>query len=156
MIAGQRAKYPPNPAPELEFLVQLMDYQFRVPFTRIRFGLDSIFGLIPGVGDLSTLAMSGYMIVLMAGKGVSGNVIARMLLNVFIDAAIGSIPLVGDIFDVFFKANARNYRLLLRHYKDDKYQGGAWKVIVPVVIVLLLFFAFIIWSAYKLIQWIFF
>ena len=142
-------------APELEFLAELMDYQFRIPFTRIRFGLDAIFGLVPGIGDLSTLAMSGYMIVLMARKGVSGNVIARMLLNVFIDSALGTIPVVGDVFDVFFRANKKNYLLLQKHYNENKYQGSARKIIIPVLIAILIFFALIIYGAYKLVELIF-
>ncbi len=154
MKRGQ-GDYPKNPAPELEFIAEMMDYQFRIPFTRIRFGLDAIFGLVPGIGDLSTLAMSGYMIVMMANKGVSGNVLARMLLNVFIDSAIGTIPVVGDIFDVFFQANKRNYRLLIKHHQEGKFQGGARRVVIPVLICMVIFFTLIIYGAYKLADWAF-
>src|SRR3954466_15936729 len=100
----------------LELLAKLMDNQFRIPGTDIRFGLDAIIGLIPGVGDLSTFAISGFMLIIMAQNGASGFVLARMILNVLIDTIIGSIPIVGDLFDVGFKSNTKNIRLMKEHY----------------------------------------
>jgi hypothetical protein len=96
-------------------LTKLMDKQFTIPGTDIRFGLDGIIGLIPGVGDVSTFAVSCYLISLMAKNGASGYVIARMVLNVLIDTIIGSIPFIGDIFDFAFKSNSRNLRLMQEH-----------------------------------------
>src|SRR6187200_2266810 len=83
-------------------LAKLLDAQFRIPGTDIRFGLDGLIGLIPGAGDLSTFAVSGYMLWVMANNGASGFVLARMTLNILIDALIGSIPILGDIFDIAF------------------------------------------------------
>ncbi len=102
----------------MERLANLMDTQFRIPGTDIRFGLDAIIGLIPGAGDLSTFAVSGFMILVMARNGASSYVLARMVLNVLIDTIIGSIPLIGDLFDVAFKANTRNIRLMQEHYRE--------------------------------------
>ena len=95
----------------LNALARLMDNQFRIPGTKIRFGFDGIIGLVPGVGDLITLAISSYLISSAIKNGASGFVVARMAVNTGIDAIIGAIPVLGDIFDVAFKANIRNVRL---------------------------------------------
>src|SRR5688572_4689916 len=126
---GQRA------ITRLNRLAKLMDAQFRIPGTDIRFGLDGLIGLIPGGGDLSTFAVSGYMLWIMANNGASGLVLARMTLNILIDALFGSIPLLGDIFDIAFKANMRNVRLMQEHYEEGRHRGSAWKVIIPILIV---------------------
>ncbi len=150
---------PPHPQQrglkQLSYLAKLMDAQFRVPGTDIRFGLDGIIGLIPGAGDLSTFAVSGYMLWIMANNGASGFVLARMTLNILIDALVGSIPLLGDIFDIAFKANMRNLRLMQEHYQEGRHKGGAWKAIVPVLVILFLVIVAIIWGTYKLLAAIF-
>jgi hypothetical protein len=144
-----------NAVKEMGWLAKLMDAQFRIPGTDMRFGLDGILGLIPGAGDLSTFAVSSYMLVIMAKNGASGFVMARMILNVLIDVAVGSIPLVGDLFDFAFKANMRNFKLMQEHYQEGRHRGSAWKVIIPILILLLLVIVAIIWGMYKLITWIF-
>jgi hypothetical protein len=136
-------------------LARWMDSRFRIPGTDIRFGLDSVIGLIPGVGDLSTFAVSGYLIWLMAQNGASGNVLARMVINVLFDSLLGSIPLIGDLFDVAFKANNKNMRLMQKHYTEGRYRGGAWKAIIPVLIILGLVIAAIVYAGVKLFEWIY-
>src|SRR3954463_10037716 len=89
----------------MEALARLMDSQFRIPGTDFRFGMDAIIGLIPGVGDLTTFGISGFMLFIMAKNGASGFVLARMILNVLIDTIVGSIPLFGDLFDFAYKSN---------------------------------------------------
>ena len=123
----------------LESLAKLMDSQFKIPGTNIKFGLDSLIGLVPGVGDFSTFLVSGYMVVVLAKNGASGFVLARMALNILIDALVGAIPVLGDIFDVAFKANQRNIKLMREHYVEGRHRGGAWKIVLP-----LLFIIFII------------
>ena len=118
----------------------------------MRFGLDAIIGLIPGAGDFAGLLVSGYMVSVMAKNGASGFVLARICLNVLIDALLGSIPFLGDIFDFAFKANDRNMRLMHEHYKEGRHQGGAWKVIVPILLLLTAFVAGIVWLTYKLFE----
>jgi hypothetical protein len=140
---------------QLGHLAKLMDAQFRIPGTDIRFGLDGIIGLIPGAGDLSTFAVSGYMVWVMANNGASGFVLARMTLNILIDALIGSIPVIGDVFDIAFKANMRNMRLMQEHYEEGRHRGSAWKLIIPALIVLFLIIIAIIWFTYKLLVKIF-
>jgi len=142
---------PSDRFPQIRFLAKLMDSQFRVPGTSFRFGLDALLGLIPGAGDLSTLAISGYMLTIMAKNGASGYLIARMALNIVLDAVIGSIPLLGDLFDAVYKANMRNLRLLEEHYVEGRHRGSAWKVVIPVLLLLFLIIAAIIYGVYKLI-----
>ncbi len=135
---------------QLSHLAKLMDAQFRIPGTNIRFGLDAIIGLIPGVGDLSTFAVSGFMLWVMARNGASVYVLTRMTINILIDAVIGAIPLIGDIFDVAFRANMRNLKLMQQHYQQGRVRGSAWKAIVPVLIILFLIIVALIWATYKL------
>jgi hypothetical protein len=146
---------PPRGLKQLETLAKLMDAQFRIPGTDFRFGLDGLIGLIPGAGDLSTFAVSGYMVLLLARNGASGYVLARMILNILIDAVIGSIPLIGDLFDIAFKANMRNMKLMQEHYREGRHRGSAAKVIVPVLIVVFLIIAGIIWGTYELLTRLF-
>lgn len=136
----------------LDALAQVMDAQFRVPGTSMRFGLDAIIGLIPGVGDVSGMVVSGYIILVLAANGASGYVIARITFNALIDAAIGSIPVAGDIFDFAFKANQRNMKLVREHYTEDKHQGSAWKVVLPLLLLFLLVCAGIIWMIFGLVS----
>ena len=138
----------------LDSLAKLMDSQFQIPSTKIRFGLDALMGLVPGVGDFAGFLVSGYMILVLASNGASGFVIARISLNILIDVIIGSIPFIGDIFDFAFKANERNMKLVHEHYKEGRHQGGAWKVVVPVLLILFLLIVGIAWSAYTMVMWL--
>jgi hypothetical protein len=149
--SGRQDVLAPHPAlKNIDRLAKLMDAQFRLPGTNYRFGLDGLLGLIPGAGDLSTLAVSGYMISIMAKNGASSYVIARMVVNVVIDAILGSIPFIGDLFDFVFKANLKNMKLMREHYQEGRHRGGAWKVIVPVLILLVLIVGAIIYLGYRL------
>lgn len=105
---------------QTERLARLLDSQFRVPGTGLRFGLDGIFGLVPGVGDAAGLALSSMVIVQAVRLGARGATVARMVLNVAIDAVFGSIPVLGSVFDFAFKANNRNVALLQRHELDPE------------------------------------
>jgi len=98
----------------LETLADWLDTRFRIPGTSIRFGLDGLIGLVPGLGDLAMLAPAFYLIGRAASLGAPLHVLARMLVNTALDLVIGAIPVVGDIFDVAFKANRRNTALLAR------------------------------------------
>jgi len=106
----------------IDRLAHLLDNRFRLPGTRIRFGLDSIVGLIPGVGDIATSGPSVWMIMRGWQLGARRRVLIRMTGNSAIDFVVGSIPLVGDLFDVGFKANLRNAALLRRELTRP--QGG--------------------------------
>jgi hypothetical protein len=104
-----------DPAANLRQLARLLDTAVTVPGTNIRFGLDSLIGLVPGVGDLAGAAMSGYIVLASARLGAPTPVLVRMVTNVAIDAVVGSVPLLGDLFDVGWRANVRNTELLDRH-----------------------------------------
>lgn len=93
----------------------LLDSRFRVPGTNIRFGLDPILSLIPGLGDLASPIFTAALLAQVFRQRVPKIVIMRMLLNALIDAAIGAIPIAGQLGDIFFRANVRNLALLERH-----------------------------------------
>ena len=106
----------------LEQLASLLDDRFTIPGTDVRFGLDPILGLIPGVGDSATAAMTAYIILVARRYRLPVSVQARMIGNLILDWAIGSIPLLGDLFDVGFKANRRNLTLLRKHLRAVGWQ----------------------------------
>ena len=139
----------------LDLLAKLMDAQFKIPGTNIKFGLDAIIGIIPGVGDFAGFIISGYMMIIMANNGASSFLLARMALNVFIDSLVGAVPLLGDIFDVAFKANQRNMKLMHEHYVEGRHRGSAWKIILPLLLMLLLLVAGLVWLGYKILNWLF-
>jgi Domain of unknown function (DUF4112) len=93
-------------------LAKLMDTAWGIPFTRWRFGLDSVFGLVPGAGDAINLGISLYTLMLARKLGAPNELLLRMAANAGIDFGLGSVPVVGDIFDVFFKSNTRNLKML--------------------------------------------
>jgi Domain of unknown function (DUF4112) len=93
-------------------LARVMDTAWRIPFTKWRFGLDSVLGLIPGAGDAINLGLSAYALLLAHRLGAPPALLVRMAGNAAIDFGIGSIPVVGDVFDLFFKSNTRNLRML--------------------------------------------
>ena len=139
---------------QVEALARLMDNRFRVPGTQIRFGLDPILGLVPGVGDLAGFLVSALLLATIARNGASGFVLARMTLNILLDAFIGSIPLLGDVFDFAYKSNQRNIRLLREHYEEGRHRGSAWKLVIPLMLLLAAGFIAIGWLGYKLFHWL--
>jgi len=101
----------------LDALASLMDSAIVIPGTNIRFGADALIGLIPGIGDAITAGVSCLIILEARRMGAPRHVVARMIGNVALDGLVGAIPVVGDIFDVAFRANLRNMRLLRRHFE---------------------------------------
>ena len=135
-------------------LAKLMDSQFTIPGTNIKFGLDALIGLVPGVGDFATFLISGMMLSVLAKNGASGFVLSRMTFNIVLDALLGSIPILGDLFDVGFKANERNLKLMREHYLEGRHRGSALKVIIPLLLLLLIVVGVIAWLSYKLFAWL--
>jgi hypothetical protein len=138
----------------VEEVSRLMDAKFTFPGTKFKFGLDPLIGLIPGLGDISSFAISGILIFTMAKYGVSRKILILMSLNIIADAILGSIPLLGNIFDFFYKANTRNINLLRKHYVEGKYHGSGTGILVAIGLVLLLAFALLIFGTYKLFQYL--
>jgi Domain of unknown function (DUF4112) len=127
---------PPKPAPplrsrhagrlfsdeNLNFLAHVLDDWFRVPGTSIRFGIDGLIGLVPGLGDILAGLASSILIFAAWVRGVPYVTIVRMIVNVGLDVIIGAIPLLGDAFDIAWKANRRNYALLVRRLEQPRRQ----------------------------------
>lgn len=112
----------PGPERELETLeriASLLDDRFRIPGTSIRFGLDPILGLIPGVGDFVAAGSAVYMIFVAARLRVPLRTRVRMVWNVFLDFLVGAVPVFGDVFDLVFKANRRNLDLIRKHVRKS-------------------------------------
>ena len=99
----------------LRALARLLDSAVAIPGTNIRVGLDSLIGLVPGLGDIAGAAMSGYIVLAAARLGAPTPVLIRMVANIAVDGVVGSVPLLGDLFDVGWRANLRNTDLLERH-----------------------------------------
>ena len=98
----------------LDYIAALLDDMFRIPGTQIRFGLDALIGWIPGIGD-ALAGMASFLIVFAAWRrGVQAITLVRMIANVLLETALGAIPVAGDVFHVVWKANRRNYKLLIR------------------------------------------
>ncbi len=107
---------------DLEWLAHIMDSSIILPGTNIRIGLDPIIGLIPGIGDTITLAVSGYIVHRARQHGAPQALLAKMGWNIFIDWLVGIIPFFGDIFDTKFKANKKNVDLLKAHLKTKTFE----------------------------------
>ena len=98
----------------LETIAKLLDVAFILPGTNIRYGIDGLIGLIPIVGDIITTAISLWLVREARALGAPWYLTARMLGNVAVDGVVGMVPFAGDAFDVMFRANMRNVRLLRR------------------------------------------
>ena len=110
----------------LEYLVALLDDIFRIPLTGIRFGLDPLIGLIPGLGDWITGAVS--FLILVAGwrRGLPRVALARMVVNIGIDSLAGTVPVLGDLFDASWKSNRKNFTLL-QAYREPQRHAQTWR-----------------------------
>ena len=98
----------------LDALAKLLDVAFIVPGTNIRYGIDGLIGLIPVIGDIITTAISLWLVREARALGAPWHLTTRMLGNVALDGVVGMVPLAGDAFDVMFRANVRNVRMLKR------------------------------------------
>ena len=147
----------PN-TPDLKWvnkITHLMDSKFRVPGTQFRFGIDPILGLVPGLGDATSLAVSGSLIYYMAKFGASKKLVYMMIGNVVLDATIGSIPILGNIFDFTYKANERNIRMLRRYHEEGKYRGSGKGVLFTVVAVFVGLIGLVLYGTWELAEYLF-
>lgn len=135
----------------IDGLSKLLDNRFRIPGTSIRFGLDPIIGLVPGIGDIVSYAMGSALILSMARHGATVGLVLKMLWNLTLDALIGLFPILGDVFDVWYKANRRNYLLYHRFLEKNKKGQPLWMVLL-VVFSGLIFVFFIL--CYLLFFWV--
>ena len=160
-------------ARNLERLAWLMDRAFHIPGTRIRVGLDALLGLLPIGGDVLTgLVQAGLVLVALRHYKVPRTVAARMAANVLIDIAVGAIPLLGDLFDIGFKANTRNIQLLEAYRHPEAAAAGRpsraalppialrpigmpWRFILPIAAILLVFLALVLVGFITVVRWLF-
>ena len=106
----------------LDLLATAFDTAFILPGTKIRFGVESLLRLVPGVGDVAASLLSFYLLYEASRLGVPRLLMARMAANVVLEGAVGAVPFAGDAFDIFFRANRRNVALLRRHFARAGYR----------------------------------
>lgn len=145
---------------DLERLAHWLDTLFEIPLLRIRFGIDSLLGLLPGFGDTATTVASVYILQAAMRFGVSRITIARMTLNIIIDLLLGAIPFVGDLFDFYWKANRKNVELLRRHLHANpagERKQRRWDWLFVGFMIFIIFAALIasIAATYWLLAWLF-
>jgi hypothetical protein len=120
---------------------ELLDSRFTIPGTKIKFGLDPILGLVTGLGDLAGASLSVYFMFYATKMGANTSVLLRMFMNILVDLIIGMIPVLGDLFDVAWKANIRNAKLLEKlEAEPDKIGSEStvlmWILFIALVLIL--------------------
>ena len=138
----------------VEQISYLLDERFRIPGTTFRFGLDPILNLIPAAGGLSGFVLTAALILTMAKNGASGRIVALMGINALLDATIGAIPVVGTVFDFFYKANSKNIRLLKEHYEEGKHQGSGKSIWITAIVVIIILFILLLILLWNILEWI--
>jgi Domain of unknown function (DUF4112) len=148
---------PTPPHPEfalIDSISSLMDNQFRIPFTQVRFGVDFLIGLIPTVGDWLSFGISSGLVFSMLRRGIGVGMLFKMMGNITLDATVGSIPILGDLFDLHFKANRRNVALLKQYYVENPNPPAAKRSFFIVTVLFLFVLIGILMGMWKLIAWI--
>jgi len=136
-------------------LAKILDEAVTIPGTKTKIGLDAILGLIPGIGDLGSAAIGGYIILVASKLGVPAVVLWRMLLNLGIDTVLGAIPFAGDIFDVAFRANTKNADLLMRSLSEPAAaQRSSWWLVALIALGFLAITAAGLIGTYFVFRWV--
>lgn len=151
----KKGKTSPPEMQSFERMARLLDSKFEIPGTGIRFGLDPLLSLMPVLGDIITLIISSMIIYTMHNHGASRKVVVKMMVNAGLDTVIGAIPLVGTVFDVFYRSNERNVRLLREHYFEGKHQGSGTGLLLLIFLIALVVIAAVVFGIYKLFEAIF-
>lgn len=142
--------------PELQWVERvttLMDSAFRIPLTNIRFGFDAIIGLVPLGGEIITFSVSALMVLSMVRHGASGKLVIFMIFNLLLDVIVGAIPFLGDIFDVSYKANSRNFELLKDHQIEGDYEGSGCGILIAVFLTLATIFGLLVYGVFAGLSW---
>jgi len=137
----------------IEQMATLLDNKFNIG--GFRFGLDPLLNLIPYAGQVVSFTMSMGLVIVMLRNGAGSKVGVKMLLNILLDAILGSIPLLGYAFDFFNKANKKNVRLLREHYFEDKHQGSAKGLLITLFIIIVLLCVGFIYLMWLFADWVF-
>ena len=136
-------------------MAHLLDDWLRIPGTSIRFGLDGIIGLVPGLGDIATGLASSIIIVAAWVRGAPYVTILRMVVNLGLDVVIGAIPFLGDAFDIAWKANRRNYALLVQRLDQPRSQTWRdWIFLSLIAVALLAIFLAPVLMILWLVEWL--
>ena len=144
----------------LRAIARLFDQAFAVPGTSWRFGIDALFGLVPGLGDVAGALVAIYALRVARGLRAPASIQLHMLGNVAIDALVGTIPLLGDLFDFVFKAQTRNLALLenwLQSPQATQRRSRRGLIVVPLAVLLLFIGLTVVglWILYLVIHWLF-
>jgi hypothetical protein len=143
----------------LRAVTVLFDQAFAIPGTRWRFGIDALFGLIPGLGDIAGAVVAVYALHVARALGAPQVVQVRMLGNIALDALVGTVPVLGDLFDFAFKAQTRNLKLLDAYLATPQLTGrrsrrGLILISIAIAIVFATLTALGIWMLYMLFRWL--
>jgi hypothetical protein len=143
----------------LRAVTHLFDQAFRVPGTKWRFGLDALFGLIPGLGDVTGAIVAVYALHVARQLRAPGVVQAQMLTNIALDALVGTIPLLGDLFDFAFKAQSRNLALLddwvgTPHAAVRRSERGVLLIPIAIIVVFATLTILGVWMLFIFFNWI--
>lgn len=129
----------------------LLDSKFRIG--KFRFGLDPILNFIPFAGQAITFIISVLLVLIMYKNGVSSKAAAKMLINSLLDAGVGAIPILGNVYDFFNKANQKNIKLLEEHYYEGKHQGSATGLLLGILFILILCCVLMIYLLWVIGKW---
>lgn len=161
-MSGRVTRLPPrarrrdDDLAEMAMLAWLLDNSIPIPGTGRRIGLDAIIGFVPGLGDLLSGGLGVFVVLRGAMLGLPRVVIARMMANVLLDFTVGAIPILGDAFDLWFKANQRNLELARRYVAEPETSTrGQWVFLLLIVGVVVLVMLAVLWLAGQLIGLLF-
>ena len=148
---------PVAPHPEfiwIDKISSLLDNQFRIPFTQVRFGVDFLIGLIPTVGDWLSFGISSILVFSMMRRGIGVGMLLTMLGNITLDAVVGSIPILGDLFDLHYKANRRNIALLKQYYVENPNPPTVTRSFFIVSLMFLAILLGFLFLVFKILSWV--
>jgi hypothetical protein len=152
---------PAGPLPRdlvaLQRFAVLMDEQFAIPLIGTRIGLDALLGFVPGIGDAGGALLSSWIILGALRHHVPAIHILRMVLNVALDTVVGAVPVLGDVFDIFFKENVDNVALILR-YRDPtrppRSAIGIWLAAASIALLLIALFLVTLLAVARVFSWL--
>lgn len=141
----------------LQRFAVLMDEQFAIPLIGTRIGLDALIGFVPGIGDAGGALLSSWIILGALRHRVPAVHILRMVLNVALDTMVGAVPVLGDVFDIFFKENVDNVALILR-YRDPtrppRSAVGIWLAAASIAVFLIALFLATLLAVGRVFAWL--
>jgi hypothetical protein len=147
---------PKNEDPFIALVTRLMDEIFVIPGTKIRFGLDPLVSLLPGFGAWASAVVSLVLIVLCSRRRVPRIVLARMGVNVLLNAALDVVPVVGDAVSIFYRSNSKNYELLLKHAGTAKHSTrGDWIFLIVLLSIVSFFLLMMLVGVIAVFAWLY-